>query len=87
MFTQEVLAVEWCVRTKNMRIEETWEYFDKLISFYSKSLKNHCNKNKMKTKGKEVLLLTYQKVCVFISVITHENHELQTSSSSCRTVG
>ena len=25
MSTQEVLAVEWCVRTKNMRIEETWE--------------------------------------------------------------
>ena len=70
MFTQKVPAVEWCVRTSICDRGNLGNYFDKFISFYSKSLKNHCSRNKMKTKRKEVLLLTYLEVYVFISVTT-----------------
>ena len=70
------------VRLRNnlryISIDETYGITDEFISFYSKSLKNHCSRNKMKTKRKKVLLLASKKGCVFISVITHEYHRVMT---------
>ena len=79
------------VRMRNnlryISIDETYGITDEFISFYSKSLKNHCSRNKMKTKRKEKLLLASKRVYVIFSVTTRENHDFITSSSSRSTVG
>ena len=68
MFTQKVPAVEWCVRTGKCDRGNLGNYFDKFISFYSKSLKNHCSRNKMKTKRKlrSTAVDIFGSLCVYL---------------------